>query len=309
MFVSLIMVPAVVISELGGIGASIDALDTINPALFDAFMDASTNEALSVIGIVSLMSWGLGYFGQPHIIVRFMAIRSVKDIPTARNIGMSWMIVSIIGALMTGLFGLAYVTGNGNEIDPETVFIYLSQILFHPLIGGFLLAAILAAIMSTISSQLLVTSSSLTSDFYQAFLRRDASDGELVIAGRVSVVVVALVAIYLAYDRDSTILTLVSNAWAGFGAAFGPLVLFSLFKREMTRRAALGGMIVGAVTVLLWIYLPIEIGGQKLGDWMYEIVPGFILSSLTIMILSKSGSPREGVVDTFDAFQTKLSER
>lgn len=139
MFVSLVMVPIVVISELGGIGASIDALDNINPALFNAFMDASTNETLTFIGIVSLMSWGLGYFGQPHIIVRFMAIRSVSDIPTARNIGMSWMIVSIIGALMTGLFGLAYVTGNGNEIDPETVFIYLSQILFHPLIGGFLL--------------------------------------------------------------------------------------------------------------------------------------------------------------------------
>jgi SSS family solute:Na+ symporter len=227
MFVSLIMVPAVVISELGGIGASIDALDNINPALFDAFMDASSNEALTFIGIVSLMSWGLGYFGQPHIIVRFMAIRSVQDIPKARNIGMSWMIVSIIGALMTGLFGLAYVTGNGNSIDPETVFIYLSQILFHPLIGGFLLAAILAAIMSTISSQLLVTSSSLTSDFYQAFLRKDASDKELVIAGRLSVIAVALVSIFLAYDRDSTILTLVSNAWAGFGAAFGPLVLLA----------------------------------------------------------------------------------
>lgn len=309
MFISLVMVPTVVISELGGIGASIDALENINPALFDAFMDASTNQTLTFIGIVSLMSWGLGYFGQPHIIVRFMAIRSVKDIPTARNIGMSWMIVSIIGALMTGLFGLAYVTGNDNQIDPETVFIYLSQILFHPLVGGFLLAAILAAIMSTISSQLLVTSSSLTSDFYQAFIRRDASDTELVIAGRVSVVVVALVAIYLAYDRDSTILTLVSNAWAGFGAAFGPLVLFSLFKREMTRRAALGGMVVGAVTVLLWIYLPIEIGGQRLSDWMYEIVPGFILSSLTIMVLSQSGTPRTGVTETFDAFQAKLNDR
>jgi SSS family solute:Na+ symporter len=309
MFVSLIMVPAVVISELGGIGASIDALDNINPALFDAFMDASSNEAITFIGIVSLMSWGLGYFGQPHIIVRFMAIRSVQDIPKARNIGMSWMIVSIIGALMTGLFGLAYVTGNGNSIDPETVFIYLSQILFHPLIGGFLLAAILAAIMSTISSQLLVTSSSLTSDFYQAFLRKDASDKELVIAGRLSVIAVALVSIFLAYDRDSTILTLVSNAWAGFGAAFGPLVLFSLFKREMTRRAALGGMVVGAVTVLLWIYLPVTINGQALGDWMYEIVPGFILSSLTIIILSKTGKPREGVTETFDEFQKQFNAR
>lgn len=307
MFVSLVMVPAVVISKLGGIGASIDALENINPALFNAFMDASTNEALTVVGIISLMSWGLGYFGQPHIIVRFMAIRSVKDIPTARNIGMSWMIVSIIGALATGLFGLAYVTNNsGNDIDPETIFIYLSQILFHPLIGGFLLAAILAAIMSTISSQLLVTSSSLTEDFYKAFLRRDASDKELVIAGRISVVVVAAVAIYLAYDRDSTILTLVSNAWAGFGAAFGPLVLFSLFKRNMTRRAALGGMIVGAITVLLWIYLPFEINGQRLSAWMYEIVPGFILSSITILVLSMSGEPREGVVDMFDKFESEL---
>ena len=172
--------------------------------------------------------------------------------------------------------------------------------------GGFLLAAILAAIMSTISSQLLVTSSSLTSDFYKAFLRRDASDKELVLAGRISVVIVALVAIYLAYDRDSTILSLVSNAWAGFGAAFGPLVLFSLFKRDMTRRAALGGMIVGAVTVLLWIYLPFTIDGQSLSSWMYEIVPGFILSSLTIIVLSKSGSPLEGVTEVFDSFNEKL---
>ncbi len=309
MFISLVMVPIVVVMELGGLGASVDSLKNIDPALFNPFMSTQTGTAISIIGIISLASWGLGYFGQPHIIVRFMAIRSVKDVPAARNIGMSWMIVSIIGALMTGLFGLAYVTGNNNAIDPETVFIYLSQILFHPLIGGFLLAAILAAIMSTISSQLLVTSSSLTEDFYKAFLRRDASDKELVIAGRVSVVVVAAVAIYLAYDRDSTILTLVSNAWAGFGAAFGPLVLFSLFKRDMTRRAALGGMIVGAVTVLVWIYLPIEIQGQRLSAWMYEIVPGFILSTLTIIILSKSGKPRDGVVDMFDVFNKKMKEK
>ena len=306
MFVSLVMVPVVVVMQLGGPGEAVDAVKSIDPALFDAFTDAKSGEALSLIGILSLMAWGFGYFGQPHIIVRFMAIRSVKDVPTARNIGMSWMIVSIIGALMTGLFGLAYVTQNGNSIDPETIFIHLSQLLFHPLVGGFLLAAILAAIMSTISSQLLVTSSSLTSDFYKAFLRRDASDKELVLAGRISVVIVALVAIYLAYDRDSAFLSLVSNAWAGFGAAFGPLVLFSLFKRDMTRRAALGGMIVGAVTVLLWIYLPFTIDGQSLSSWMYEIVPGFILSSLTIIVLSKSGSPREGVTEVFDSFNEKL---
>lgn len=309
MFISLVMVPAVVISELGGPGQAIDAINAINTDLFNPFVDALNGQSLSLIGIISLMAWGLGYFGQPHIIVRFMAIRSLKDVPTARNIGMGWMIVSIIGALMTGLFGMAYVASQpGVTIDPETVFIYLSQLLFHPLIGGFLLAAILAAIMSTISSQLLVTSSSLTSDFYKAFLRKDASETELVIAGRVSVVIVALVAIFLAYDRDSTILTLVSNAWAGFGAAFGPLVLFSLFKRDMTRRAALGGMIVGAVTVLLWIYLPVTIDGQSLSAWMYEIVPGFVLSSLTIVILSKSGTPRDGVLETFDEFDEHLKQ-
>ncbi|MCW8107774.1 sodium/proline symporter PutP [Alteromonas ponticola] len=307
MFVSLVMVPVVVVMELGGLSGAVTAIENINPDLLKPFVDAIDGEHLTIIGIISLMAWGLGYFGQPHIIVRFMAIRSVKDIPTARNIGMSWMIVSITGALMTGLFGLAYVTSvQQTQIDPETVFIHLSQILFHPLIGGFLLAAILAAIMSTISSQLLVTSSSLTSDFYQAFLRKEASDMELVIAGRVSVVAVALVSIYLAYDRDSTILNLVSNAWAGFGAAFGPLVLFSLFRRDMTRRAALGGMIVGAVTVLLWIYLPVEINGQSLSSWIYEIVPGFVLSSLTIIILSKFGKPREGVTETFDKFQAEL---
>ncbi|QJR79875.1 sodium/proline symporter PutP [Alteromonas pelagimontana] len=310
MFVSLIMVPVVVIMELGGLDSAVDAVKAVDPALFNPFADADTGSSLSYVAIFSMMAWGLGYFGQPHIIVRFMAIRSVKDVPTARNIGMSWMIVSIIGALSTGLFGMAYITGHDNISlnDPETVFIYLSQILFHPLIGGFLLAAILAAIMSTISSQLLVTSSSLTSDFYQAFLRKDATDKELVFAGRISVILVALVAIYLAYDRNSTILTLVSNAWAGFGAAFGPLVLFSLFKRNMTRRAALGGMVVGAVTVLLWIYLPLTIDGQTLSNWMYEIVPGFILSSLTIWILSNSGEPREGVVETFDAFKLKLKQ-
>ncbi|MAJ68806.1 MAG: sodium/proline symporter PutP [Alteromonadaceae bacterium TMED7] len=307
MFLSLILVPIVVIMNLGGLSDANAIITDINPNLFALFIDASTNTALSTIGIISLLAWGLGYFGQPHIIVRFMAIRSVKDVPVARRIGMSWMIMSIIGALFTGLYGVAYVSQqDGVSIDPETIFIYLSQLLFHPLIGGFLLAAILAAIMSTISSQLLVTSSSLTSDFYQVFLRKDASEKELVIAGRISVIVVAAVAIALAYDRDSTILSLVSNAWAGFGAAFGPLVIFSLFDRHMTRASAFAGMITGAVTVLLWIYLPITIGGQSLSAWMYEIVPGFILSSIAIVLVSKLTQPRESVKETFEKFEEAL---
>jgi Na+/proline symporter len=141
--------------------------------------------------------------------------------------------------------------------------------------------------MSTISSQLLVTSSSLTEDLYKTFLHKDASDKQQVLVGRISVAIVALVAIYLAYDRDSSILSLVSNAWAGFGAAFGPVIIGSLYWKKMTRNGALLGMITGAATVLLWIYAPIKVDGQSLSSLMYEIVPGFILCSLVIFIVSQ----------------------
>ena len=282
MFVALIMVPIVALSDIGGMQQAISILDGINPDLLSMF------SGTTFIGIVSAMAWGLGYFGQPHIIVRFMAIRSAKDIKVARRIGMSWMIVTLTGALVTGLAGLAYITNTGAQLsDPETIFIYLSTLLFHPLIGGFLLAAILAAIMSTISSQLLVTSSSLTSDFYHAFLRRDATSSELVMVGRLSVVAVALLAVVLAHDRNRTILSLVSNAWAGFGAAFGPVVVLSLFWKQMTQQAALAGMVVGAATVLFWVYAPVQINGQSLSQILYEIVPGFVLGTLTIVLVSK----------------------
>jgi len=281
MFIALVLVPIVTINEVGGLGEMKTSISQINPDLLDIF------SGVSVVGIISSMAWGLGYFGQPHIIVRFMAIRHVKDMPTARRIGMSWMIVAIIGAMATGFAGIAYVAKTGLTLDdPETIFIVLSQILFSPLVAGFLLAAILAAIMSTISSQLLVTSSSLTEDLYKTFLHKDASDKQQVLVGRISVAIVALVAIYLAYDRDSSILSLVSNAWAGFGAAFGPVIIASLYWKKMTRNGALSGMVTGAATVLFWIYAPINIDGQSLSSLMYEIVPGFILCSLVIYIVS-----------------------
>jgi SSS family solute:Na+ symporter/sodium/proline symporter len=300
MFVALVLVPIVTISEVGGITEIHSSINTINPTLLDIF------SGVSFISIISAMAWGLGYFGQPHIIVRFMAIRHVKDMPTARRIGMSWMIVSIIGAMATGFAGIAYVAKTGLKFeDPETIFILLSQILFSPLIAGFLLAAILAAIMSTISSQLLVTSSSLTEDFYKTFMHRDASDKQQVLVGRISVFLVALVAISLAYDRDSSILSLVSNAWAGFGAAFGPVVIGSLYWKKMTKNGALAGMITGAVTVLIWIYAPITIDGQSLSNVMYEIVPGFILCSLVIYVVSNM-SPQDDarVLDKHDEMLT-----
>ncbi len=305
MFVALIVVPAVALSSLGGIGPTAATLASIDPDLL------TLTTGVTVVGVISAMAWGLGYFGQPHIIVRFMAIRSLKDVPAARNIGMSWMAVTLIGALATGLVGLAYATTNNLVVsDPETIFIILSDVLFNPYVTGFLLAAILAAVMSTISSQLLVSSSSLTEDFYALFLRRHAGQGELVMIGRLSVVAVALVAIALAWNPENNVLGLVANAWAGFGAAFGPLVILSLTWRRMTRNGALAGMITGAVVVLFWIYAPVLEGGATLSSVIYEIIPGFIASALAIVIVSLMGrEPPESVRVTFDQVQAILKGR
>jgi sodium/proline symporter len=306
MFVALVLVPIVAIFDLGGMTQVTSTVESINPDFLEFFRDASIADPmlnqLSFLGIISLLAWGLGYFGQPHIIVRFMAIRSVKDIPTARRIGISWMLVSIIGAMVTGFVGIAYVAETKMQLkDAETIFIIFSQFLFHPLISGFLLAAILAAIMSTISSQLLVTSSSLTEDFYKAFLRRDASDRELVTVGRISVLVVSLVAIALAWDPNNTILGLVANAWAGFGAAFGPVIILSLFWKRMNRHGALAGMVLGAATVLFWIYAPVLADGAALSSVVYEIIPGFIVCSLAVVIVSLlTAEPTSDLQETFD---------
>ncbi|MFC7441996.1 sodium/proline symporter PutP [Laceyella putida] len=274
MVVALILVPVVTLMETGGLGSTLAQIDSINPTLLDAF------KGTSVIGIISLLAWGLGYFGQPHIIVRFMAINTVKEMKSARRIGMSWMVFSVVGAMLTGLFGIAYFNNQGMKLDnPETVFIKLSDVLFHPLITGFLLAAILAAIMSTISSQLLVTASALTEDFYKAFFRRSASDKELVLVGRLSLLGVSLIALYLALNPNETILNLVGYAWAGFGAAFGPVVLISLYWKRMNKWGAIAGMIAGAVTVIVWEQI-------KALDEVYEIIPGFIACTLAIIIVS-----------------------
>jgi solute:Na+ symporter, SSS family len=215
-----------------------------------------------------------------------MAIRTLKDVPVARNIGMSWMLISLIGAISLGIFGRAFAIRNGMDIqDPETIFIILANLLFHPLITGFLYAALLAAIMSTISSQLLVSSSSLTEDFYRLFLRKAASEKETVAIGRVCVVLVGLVAAVIASDEDSQVLGLVSNAWAGFGAAFGPLIILSLMWPRTNGAGAIAGMVVGAATVMIWITLGwnAEFMG---GPGVYEIIPGFIASFIAILAVS-----------------------
>jgi SSS family solute:Na+ symporter/sodium/proline symporter len=292
MFVALILVPLVAYSAVDG--SLTQEVARVNPDALDLFAGTT------ILGIISSLAWGLGYFGQPHIITRFMAVRSVRDVPTMRNIGMGWMAVSLIGALATGFIGLAYATRNGIAVeDPETIFILLGQILFDPLITGFLYAALLAAIMSTISSQLLVSSSSLTEDFYRVYLRRGASQRELVTVGRACVLAVALAAIALAYSPDNTILGLVGNAWAGFGAAFGPLVILCLTWRRLTLPGALAGVIVGAATVILWI-LPIPPDGAKLDDTIYAMVPGFVLSFLATVLVSLATRPSPAAVERYD---------
>ena len=304
MLFAMVIVPVVAFTDLGGISATTEAVRNIDPNLLNI------TSGMTILGIVSLMAWGLGYFGQPHIIVRFMAIRSVKDIPTARNIGMSWMIVSLVGALMTGFAGRAYVQKTAMTLeDPETIFLVFTQFLFTPLVSGFLLAAILAAIMSTISSQLLVVSSSLTKDVYKLFFDRDAPEARQVMVGRLSVIVVAVVAILLASNPESSVLSLVSNAWAGFGAAFGPLVIFSLTWRGMNRNGAVAGMVVGALTVILWVYGPFEMNGVALNSWLYAIVPGFILSTIAIFAVSiMTGGPKPSVSAKFKEMEMNLDK-
>lgn len=303
MLFALVIVPVVAFTDLGGVAPTIDAVRNINTDLLNL------TSGVSFIAIISLMAWGFGYFGQPHIIVRFMAIRSVKDVPTARNIGMAWMILSLIGALMTGFAGIAYVKKTAMTLDdPETIFLVFTQFLFHPLVSGFLLAAILAAIMSTISSQLLVASSSLTRDVYKLFLDKQASEARQVLVGRICVVAVALVAILLASDPNSSVLSLVANAWAGFGAAFGPLVIFSLTWKRMNRNGALAGMIVGALTVIIWIYAGLTTAdGTPLNEWLYAILPGFALSSLAIFVVSLlTGQPRPRVLEQYEQMKMNL---
>jgi len=292
MIFALILTPVIVILAVGGLG---DSLEVIKQKSIE---NVDMLKGLNLVAIISLMGWGLGYFGQPHILARFMAADSHHTIVHARRISMAWMILCLAGAVAVGFFGIAYFTNNPTlaasvNQNSERVFIELTQILFNPWIAGILLSAILAAVMSTLSCQLLVCSSAITEDLYKAFFRQNASQRELVWVGRMMVLVVALVAIALAANPENRVLGLVSYAWAGFGAAFGPVVLFSVMWSRMTRNGALVGMIIGAVTVIVW----------KQFAWfgLYEIIPGFIFASLGIVVVSLMGkAPSTSMLSRFE---------
>lgn len=281
MLIALILVPVVGIIHVGGFSNLMSEVNRIDPTIFSLTHGEGALSGAAILGIVSALAWGLGYFGQPHIIVRFMALRSTAEAKQGRRIGIGWMLLSVIGAGMTAIVGIAvYQHDEGKLANSEGVFISLGQLLFHPFIAGFMLAAILAAIMSTISSQLLVTSSALVEDIYRAYTKRELNGADGVLAGRIAVGVIALIAALLAWPRSDSILGLVAFAWAGFGASFGPIVILSLYWRKLTSAGAIAGMVTGAVVVGIW-------GNISGGIFdLYEIVPGFLLNLIVAAVVS-----------------------
>jgi len=295
MMAALILAPWLVLRDAGGLAALTDQLRSVNPDSISLFAGTS------LLGIVSLLAWGLGYFGQPHILARFMAIESPARLRAARRVAMSWMVIVLAGSVLTGLAGMAYFSEQPLA-NPETVFIALSQSLFNPWVAGIISAAILSAIMSTIDSQLLVSSSVISEDFYRVFVRPGATHGELLVVSRAAVVVIALLAVLIASDRNSRVLDLVSYAWAGFGSSFGPVILFSLFWREMTALSAVIGMALGALTVVVWSNLH---GG--IFD-LYEMLPAFLLASLAIYGVTRLQPQQQGdVLAEFDQVSRQLA--
>lgn len=294
MLSALIVVPIMMLLHLGGLNQAIEVIQEIRPSAL------SMGEGVAALSIISALAWGLGYFGQPHILVRFMSIRSTRDIPFATFIGIGWMCLSLIGACSMGILGIAYI--NKFELtlqDPEKIFIIMSQILFNPWVAGILLSAILAAIMSTASSQLLVSSSTIAEDFYKKIFKKDASEKMVLNLGRIGVILVTFIAFFISTDQNSSILSIVAYAWAGFGSSFGSVMLFSLFWSRMTRSGAIAGIATGAIVVVLWK----NFFSSFLN--IYEIVPGFILASIAIIVVSLMTNVRP---KTKEAYERMLKE-
>lgn len=278
MVIALIVVPVSAVIAIGGIEET-GALIAENAGVDHlSLLGGTALTGGTILAIVSALAWGLGYFGQPHIIVRFMALRTPQQAKSARRIGISWMVVSMTGAVISGLVGIAYMAQQGIDLaDAETVVLVMSQTLLNPFVAGLILAAVLAAIMSTISSQLVVCSSALVEDLYKVVRKNPPSEKRLVLLGRIGVLIVALIAVLLAINPNDTILGLVSFAWAGFGAAFGPIILLSLFWRKLTNWGALTGMFVGAATVFIW---------KALNTGLYELLPAFVFATVAAVVVS-----------------------
>lgn len=319
MFAAIIIVPAAMYK---GLSASSFELTNIGEITIGA------SKGFGIMAIVSAIAWGVGYFGQPHILTRFMAIRSSKEIKPARRIAMVWVVISLAMAVIVGILAspyLQYMFKAGEITDPvslsilnadgmlegantQKVFMVLVQNMFPTIIAGILLSAVLAAIMSTADSQLLVASSSFSSDIYGTIFNKNASEKSLMNVSRITILVIAIIACVLAIDPDSSVFEIVAHAWAGFGAAFGPIILCSLFWKRCNQYGALAGVISGGAVALLWAYVPTAIWGADNLPFIftiYEIIPGFIISLafiITVSLLTKA--PSKEITDEFDSVKT-----
>lgn len=293
MFFALLIVPIIAFFNMGGLDGVSQRLAELTPETLGFFPKA--NGHIDTLLLASSLGWGLGYFGQPHILVRFMAIESPDMIKKSRIIAMCWVTITLTAAVFIGVLGKAFLP---NLADGETIYMSMINTMFNPVIAGVLLIAILAAIMSTASSQLLVTASSASKDLYAVLLKKDTEGGSIVWASRITVVVISVIAIVMAMNPDSSVFGLVSCAWGGFGSAFGPMIIFALFWRRMTLPGAIAGMIAGGVTDLVWYNLS---GG--IFD-IYEIIPGFITSSIVILIVSLATKLPAEIAEEFDSVKT-----
>ncbi|MBQ3789769.1 MAG: sodium/proline symporter PutP [Lachnospiraceae bacterium] len=303
MLVALLAVP---ICAYGLLSGDLSAATTVDPHYLNPMYDGGNK--ITVVSILSQLAWGLGYCGMPHILVRFMAVKSDKELNKAKSVGIIWVALSLFFACVIGIIGRAYLPGDLTASgESERVFMYMIIDVFTkdiriPIVGGVFLCGILAAIMSTADSQLLVTASSVTEDLYQGFFRKKQSDAKMVWFSRLVVVIVAIVAYFIAFDPNSSIMGLVSDAWAGLGAAFGPTVLLSLYWRRINTPGAIAGISVGALTVIFWDYLPL-FGGQTAGSvtGIYSLLIGFFLSLISIVIVSLvTKEPTAEILEEFD---------
>lgn len=291
MFIALIITTSVMIAVLGGPAQAFEKVNNFAArAMAGDFGDIMkekfiANQSYSAVSAISAAAWGLGYFGMPHILVRFMGIRSNTEIKLSRRIATVWVITAFVGAVVVGSTGTAYLSGILAPEMAETVFSASMQQMYPPFVAGLFLCAILAAAMSTADSQLLVASSAFSRDVYKGLLKKDAKEKEVLNVSRITVFIIAAVAFIIALNPKSSIFSLVSYAWAGFGAAFGPVILLALFWRGMTRNGALAGLIAGGVTVIIWHNLKGGIFN------IYEILPGFfacLIFAVAFSLLQKN---------------------
>lgn len=278
MFFALLLVVVLAQLNIGSLTEFSQHMTMSNIELLNLWT-SNTGKPLTLITIISLLSWGLGYFGQPHILSRFMAIKSMDEIPRARNIAIGWTGLCLIFSILIGLYGIVLLQTPLTSSDSEKILLELLPILFHPVFAGIVLAAVLAAIMSTADSQLLVGASVFTEDIYKTFFGKTATEKQLIQLGRISVIIMAAIACLLALNPDNKVLDLVAYAWAGFGAAFGPLVI-TMLHRRVSKTAAIAGILSGGLTVVIWKQLE---GG--IFD-LYELFPAFILSFLLIFLIT-----------------------